>query len=473
MQSLQHWVKALGGYDVPVLRQTAIALAALRAQEDCVTARDVASVTLRDPLMTLRALRFSQSRLTARQPTEVTTVEHALMMHGLANFFAQFGDLKALEDVLAATPAALTGALQVLSRAHHAAINARHFAALRHDLEGEEVMVSALLHDLAEILLWCAAPGLAMQIDHMVTNNRGLRSAAAQRAVLGFTLGELQLALTREWCLPRLLQDLMDDGKADHPRVRTVRVSVALARHSAHGWNDPALPDDYATLQGLTALPPDQVARWVRVATLQAARNWTCFGVRPAATWLPMLDGQWPAPAIAAVPDTVDEALMARVTEQLAQCARPHADATAVLALVFYALHQALGLRRLWFGAVDASRAKVEARRTLFIDPGLLPGELAFELEARQLFPKLMRRTQSIWCNPQTADKWGPLLPPALRARLAARGFFAMSINVRGAPCALVFADQGAAPGRLNAAGYAAFKTVGLALAQALERVGV
>jgi HD-like signal output (HDOD) protein len=472
MQSLQQWVRVLGGYDLPVLRQTSAELATLRAREDSITARDVAAVTLRDPLMTLRALRFSQSRLTARQPTEVTTVEHALMMHGLASFFRQFGDLNVLEDVLADTPAALTGALQVLSRAHHAAINARNFAALRHDQDAEEVTVSALLHDLAEILLWCAAPALAMQIDRMVTDNRGLRSATAQRAVLGFTLGELQLALTREWRLPRLLQDLMNDGKADHPRVRTVRVSVALARHSAHGWNDPALPDDYATLQRLTALPPDQGARWVRVSALQAARNWTGFGVRPAAAWLPMLEGEWPAPPIASVPDRPDEGIVARVTEQLAQCARPHADVAVVVALAFYALRQAIGLRRLWFGVVDASRAKVEAQRSLFLDRGLLPGELSFDLGARQLFPKLLERTQSIWCDPQGEDKWGALLPDALRARLAARGFFAMSVSLRGAPFALVFADQGAAPGRLNDRAYAAFKGVGLALAQALDRVG-
>jgi hypothetical protein len=473
MRSLEQWVKALGGYDLPVLRQTSVELAKLRAKEDSVTARDVAGVTLRDPLMTLRALRYSQSRLTARQPTEVTTVEHALMMHGLANFFRQFGGLKSLEELPAASPEASSGALQVLSRAHHAAVNARNFAALRHDIEGEEVAVSALLHDLAEILLWCVAPALAMQIEQMVTHNRGLRSAAAQRAVLGFTLGELQLALTREWRLPRLLQDLMDDGKAGHPRVRTVRASVALARHSAHGWDDPALPDDYATLQGLTALPPDQVVRWVRVSALQAARSWSCFGVRPAAAWLPMLPGDWPAPAIDSVPDSPDTALIARVTEQLAHCAQPHAAADVAVALAFYAFHRALGLRRLWFAAVDPSRGKVAARRAILLDAGLVPGDLTFDLGGRQLFAQLMERTQSIWCSPQTRDKWAPLLPDGLRERFAACGFYAMSMWVRSAPVGLVIADQGAAPGRLTQEGYAAFKTIGLSLAQALERVGI
>jgi HD-like signal output (HDOD) protein len=471
MRSLQEWVKALGGYDIPVLRETVAEIARMRADEDRVTARDVADVTLRDPLMTLRVLRYSQSRLTSRQPTEVTTVEHALMMHGLASFFQQLRDPKALEDTLANAPHALTGARHVLSRAYHAAINARNFAALRHDLEGEEVTVSALLHDLAEILLWCVAPPLAMQIEHMLLTNRGLRSAAAQRAVLGFTLGDLQTALTKEWRLPQLLQDLMDDSKARNPRVLTVRASVALARHSAHGWDDPALPDDYAALQRLTALPPDQLARWVRQCALQAARKWTWFGVRPAATWFPLLSGDWPASEADHEPGEPRAALIGRVVEQLSHCARPQADVATVIALVFYALQQGLGLRRLWFGTIAQTGGRLEARQTLLLDPGLRPADLGFDLGARHLFAKLMERPQAVWCNPTSRAKLGPLLPEALRARPEQSEFFAMSFHVYGAPHALLYADSGAHEVAFDEPAYSAFKQLGVASGLALERV--
>src|SRR5262249_18859375 len=197
---------------------------------------------LRDPLVTLKVLRFSQSRLTRRQPTEVTTVEHALMMHGLTSFFRETSDLAPLQAQLTGHPEALDGALRVVSRAVHAASFARNLSALRHDMDVDEVVTSALLHDLAELLIWCSAPRTALQIEHMVNHSHGLRSAAAQHACLGFTLVDLQLALAREWNLPVLLQTLMDDAHAKHPRALTVRLSVALARHSATGWYDPALP---------------------------------------------------------------------------------------------------------------------------------------------------------------------------------------------------------------------------------------
>jgi hypothetical protein len=43
----------------------------------------------------------------------------------------------------------------------------------------------------------------------------------------------------------------MDQENADHPRVRNVRLAVDLARHSANGWDDAALPDDFKAIEDL------------------------------------------------------------------------------------------------------------------------------------------------------------------------------------------------------------------------------
>src|SRR6478672_10035371 len=116
MKSLQDWLRLLGSLKTPVLKSTVEEIARLQKDQDCVTGRDLSNVVLRDPLMTLKVLRFSQSRLTRRQPTEVTTVEHALMMHGVTSFFREMRDLTALETQLAGQPEALDGALRVISR---------------------------------------------------------------------------------------------------------------------------------------------------------------------------------------------------------------------------------------------------------------------------------------------------------------------------------------------------------------------
>jgi len=470
MKSLQDWVRLLGTLKTPVLKSTVDAISELQQNQDAVTGRDLSSIVLRDPLMTLKVLRFSQSRLTRRQPTEVTTVEHALMMHGLTSFFREMRDLVALETQLAGDPEALDGALRVISRAVHAGSFARNFSALRHDMDTDEVVTSALLHDLAELLLWCIAPSTALQIEHMVHHSRGLRSASAQQACLGFALVDLQLALAREWKLPNLLLTLMDDARATHPRALTVSLSVALARHCANGWYDPALPSDFSAIQKLVNLPPEGLQRWVNQSSLQAARLWRHVGIRPAAAWLPMLPGDWPEPETPRVHQPV-AGILTQVAEQLAQVSRQAGDYHAVLALLFYALVAGLGLRRVWFGGVSTAGRKVEPRQTLLLDSGLLPGELTYELNSTHLFARLMSKVQSVWFSAPQREKLAPLLPQALRSKIGVQDFFAMSVVVRGQPFGLIYADGGGVRTQLGESEYGAFKKLGLAANEALERI--
>jgi HD-like signal output (HDOD) protein len=278
------WIHSLGAVEIPVLRRTVEELARLRQNEDGLVARDISRVLLHDPMFTLRVLRFLQTRRKSGQPTEITTVEHALMMLGVSPFFERFGDLPAIESTLAELPLAQAGLMRVINRARHAALYARDWASVRHDVEADEVVIAALLHDLAEMLLWCFAPELALRIQNMLERDRALRSSAAQRAVLGFTLIDLQLALIAEWKLPALLQSLMDDTRPKRARAINVLLAVDLARHSAKGWDDPALPEDYAAIQEFLNLPEQEVLERIQRTTLQAEneRDWYRVEAAPA-----------------------------------------------------------------------------------------------------------------------------------------------------------------------------------------------
>jgi HD-like signal output (HDOD) protein len=270
------WAHALDTVEIPVLRRTVDELARLREREEQVVARDVARVLLHDPMFTLRVLRYLQLHRRAAQTADITTVEHALMMLGITPFFEHFADLPAVESTLDGQPLALEGLMRVAYRAHHAALYARDWAILRHDLRADEVAIAALLHDLAEMLVWCFAPDMSLQMAAVLRADAGVRSGAAQSTVLGFKLAELQGALISQWKLAALLQSLMDDLHATHPRVINVALAVNLARHSAFGWDNPALPDDYAVIQTFLKLPPAEVLARIRRDALQAetARDW-------------------------------------------------------------------------------------------------------------------------------------------------------------------------------------------------------
>lgn len=262
-KALNEWVDRLSKSELPVLKHTARDLAALRADDDKLSANAIAHAIERDPIMTAKLLRYLQSHKHRAQTAEVVQVEQALLMLGLEPFFKNIVPEPLIEDVLKTHATALPPVLRVIHRSHRASEYAFDWAVHLHDLHFEEVRVAALLHDIAEILMWCFAPDQMLKIRDMQLHDKALRSRAVQEQVLGFTMDELQKALVKAWSLPELLLTMMDESCAKQPRVHTVMLAINLARHSANGWDDAALPDDYNELAALLHMPVEEAMMMV------------------------------------------------------------------------------------------------------------------------------------------------------------------------------------------------------------------
>lgn len=259
IKGLEGWVAFLGQTEIPVLKQTERDLSALHKDAENISARNVADVIARDPMMTVKLLRYLQSHKHRKQEHEVVQVEQALLMLGVEAFFTKLPPKPLVEEMLRGHTGALINMLHAVRRSHRASYYAIDWAVRMRDMHFEEVRIAALLHDLAELLMWCFAPVDMLRISAMQQQDKAMRSRTAQEEVLGFALVDLQLALAREWSLPKLLLTLMDDEYAMQPRPRSVVLAVNLARHSAKGWDDAALPDDYKDIGKLLNLKPETV----------------------------------------------------------------------------------------------------------------------------------------------------------------------------------------------------------------------
>ncbi len=259
IKGLEGWVAFLSHAEIPVLKQTARDLATLHEDAENISARGVTDVIARDPMMTVKLLRYLQGHKHSKQEHEVVQVEQALLMLGVEAFFKRLPPKPLVEEVLRGHTGALISLLHVVHRLHRASYYALDWAVRLRDMHFEEVRIAALLHDLAELLMWCFAPDDMLKISAMQQQDKTMRSRTAQEEVLGFALVDLQLALAREWSLPKLLLTLMDDECAMQPRVRNVVLAVNLARHSAKGWDDAALPDDYRGIGELLSMKPEDV----------------------------------------------------------------------------------------------------------------------------------------------------------------------------------------------------------------------
>ena len=250
---------------LPVLESTAVALEEMRVMEDGVDAHMLAEAVVSDPLMTLKLLAHVAHLRRGRDGGEVETVTQALVMLGIPPFFRAFGPQQTPQAWLAGQPEALAGFEAVLSRSHRAARFAMGFAVHRMDHDAPVIHEAALLHDFAELLLWLHAPALALQIAGLQAADSTLRSAVAQQAVLNTDLAALQHALMLAWRLPSLLVRITDDHSKDPTsQVRNVLLAIAVARHSALGWDNAALPDDVRDVAALLHLSHDATLRLLR-----------------------------------------------------------------------------------------------------------------------------------------------------------------------------------------------------------------
>ena len=258
------WTRWFAAAEIPVLPETAEALEALRANEDKVDANSLGEMIAGDPLMTLKVLAYESGHRSRRVVTSAETVIAALVMMGISPFFRAFGPQETIDERLRDRAEGLEGLRRVLLRAHRGANFALAFAIHRTDPDAAVIHAAALLHEFAELLLWCHAPDLAAKVQAMQDADPELRSSVAQRTVLKVELADLQRALAEEWRLPALIVESTAEAKATgQTSARIVALAARLARHTARGWDNAALPDDLSEISSLLNLSPEATLKLV------------------------------------------------------------------------------------------------------------------------------------------------------------------------------------------------------------------
>jgi HD-like signal output (HDOD) protein len=264
LPTVEAWADRLAALDIPVLASTAGSLERLRAEEDDIDAHSIAEAMSSDPLMTLKILVHAGSHQGKRVVTDAETVTEALVMMGISPFFRAFGPQPTVEEWLADEPTALAALQDTVRRTHRGANLALAFAVHRMDPDAGTVHAGALLHEFAESLLWCHAPGMQLRIAAMQKEDATLRTKAAQEQILNIDVRELQIALSRRWHLPSLLAQPGSGRHLDDTKVRTIDLAARLARHLPRGWDSEAVGADIVEIAELLNLSVSAAEQLIR-----------------------------------------------------------------------------------------------------------------------------------------------------------------------------------------------------------------
>ncbi len=504
--------------ELPIFRRTHAMLAAFGIRREQITAREVAAEILADPLATLYTLHSINKRVSERSGTEVNTVEHTLMMQGIGAFLDAARRLPILENTPAGRDERTLAALQGLARrAQHAAWQARDFAVLHSDIRAEEVQVAALLAFTPEMLLWLRTPDLAVRLRRQ---RRRVSAAKAETAVLGDTLPGLRLKLLENWNIPPLTLDLLGPTNAERARQTILAACLDIAQRSDRGWWDERLMESYIALASVENTALETIIATVHANAARVARSCDWLDAPPAATWGPMIPGEWPPEEddeeeTAQAEQPVAAAVQAEPTarpprpaepvhvEQTAPPRRPapaeepehnicpmpdkqvfrealngiegHLDGSLTLnqmsAVILKGLHTGLGLSRIIFAMVTPDGLRVKSRFTLGISADDPLRHFEFELAHKDLFCQLMGKMQGVWLNEGNRQKLWPMINPKLQAMLGTGDFYTMSLYNGSKPMGLIYADRGKGECGLDPLTYTDFKMLCLQAARGLGKI--
>ena len=273
LSDLMGWTRYFCAAEIPVLAATSEALEEFRLTEDDVGPAELAAIIESDPFMTVKLMAYVASHRQPGEITETETVVSSLVMMGITPFFNHFGKQLTVEDRLADQPKALEGLQRLMKRGQRAAHFAMGFAVHRGDTDAAIISQAAFLHDFAEMLMWCHAPTMMLEIKEMQRTNPTLRSASLQRFVFNIDLADLRQELLKIWHMPELLVRISDGKLPNHPNVRNVLLAGRLARHTMDGWDNAALPDDVRDIAHLLNAAPRVVLAYLQKIELQEAEE--------------------------------------------------------------------------------------------------------------------------------------------------------------------------------------------------------
>ena len=503
--TLEQWLEHLKPGEIPIFGHTHARLRELSPRRDEITAKDVASVVLSDPLATLQIIHSLNKRVLQRYGTEVLTVEHALMMLGLGVYLDSARRFTTLEDSpVGKDRYRLNACYTVARKAQHAAWQARDFAILHTDVRAEEVEVAALLNYAPEMLLWLRSPDTARTLRRL---RRRLPIQAAEQKSLGVPGKALRLQLLESWSVPPTTLDLLDDKNAQKARQIILASCLNIAERSERGWWDDNLLIDYIALAGVENTPMETIIANVHSNAARVARHGNWVPVATAACWGPMLPGPWPrdeddeedeapvskpaslgkpapSPAVAPPRQAPQEEIATHtvcpmpdkhVLREALQGIEGHMDGSLTLnqmsAIILKGLHTGLGLTRILFAMTTPDGNRAKSRFTLGIPVGDPLRQFEFALNGNDLFCQLMRKMQGVWVNDENREKLWPMVSPALQKIVGKGDFYAMSLHANNRVVGLIYADRGHGECGLDNNTYTDFKMLCLQAARGLGKI--
>ncbi len=498
-------IEELTAQPLPIFEHSARAFRKVGSQGGS-TFEAYGDIILKDPGLALHTLNQLQTSTNKSLHAEISSMAQATMLLGVDRAKRLTVGHPQLERTLSGF--AKIGYIRTACRAFHAAFQAWDWAHIKNDHAPDEILLATLLHDVAEMALWVAAPEQMHQFRKLMLKD-GLPTDEAQYIAFGESLEHFSREIATRWHLPGLVNDALRPENASQPRVRGVMLATQLARSTERGWYWEKTERVLPQIADYLGASLDEIIPHIHKNAVRAAREAPFYGARHAAALLPMLPGgeaiiiedEFPEaeaeieatkkPAVtevvtpsksatgkpASVPGSPQNNLPA-TPEPVAQvCLLPQADLftqtlhdlrkgmgkmklSELMRKTVHGMHDGIGLNRVVFCVLNQKREKLVSRYMLGSDNDPVFSRFEILLDKPHLFTRLMEKQVSLWINDDNRKKFWPLMPNDLKTLIKTNSFFAMSIHVSDKPVGLFYADRRSLDCKLDEQAYKQFRQI-------------
>jgi len=308
---------------------------------------------------------------------------------------------------------------------------------------------------------------------------------------------------------PRLGQlEQREINQLTQERFFPVKLGNWLALTSTRGWHSKKTLRLYDIAADFLSCPRDRLIAHLHQTCAQASRHYHVPGtLSPAAQMLllpsdEMLSGlvesrelqqlqqhypppEKPAPEPAsliprepaeaverpAATSHAQETIYRQVLQRLQEGYPLYTKPAHILQALLQGLHQGLGLARIALLLINPNKQLLHCARTLGMPDTAAISELSLDLEIPSLFKRLTDKPAGIWLDSTKRKTLRPMLPDAFVDSAHSGDYLLMSVFNKGAPLAVVYADDGADCPQLSEFQYEQFRQLCAAATLALRRL--
>ncbi len=445
-------------------------------------------IILKDPGLALHTLQQLHAGSDHSPRAEVSSMAQAAMLLGIERVEQLPRACPELERSL--TGRARIGFTRAACRAFHAAFQAWDWAHIVNDHAPEEILLATLLHDVAEMALWIAAPDKMHEMRKLIFKDH-LHTDEAQYLALGESLEHFSRGIATRWQLPSLVHDALRPENAHNPRVRGVMLAVQLGRAAERGWHTEKMQRTLALIAEHLDKPEDEVIAHVHFNAVRAAQEAPFFDARPAAALLPLLPGgdeiliSDEFPETVTRPNAADTVGVTQTTpaqpdteprpDTTEICLAPQSnvfkDAVTtlkagmgsmnindIMRTVVHGMHDGIGLNRVVFSMLSRDRRNLTPRYIIGADNDPAFSRFHIQLEKPHLFSRLLSKPASLWVNDDNRAKYWPMMPDEVARLINTNAFFATSVHLKNKPIGLFYADRRSITCALDEHAYTQFR---------------